>query len=329
MEPLRKHRFTAEVYDAQNNKLSANVQWQAQGGVMEGDGTYTAGAISGNYTLKAIDRERGLEGQATISIVEPIERVVIVPGNKNMKPGQTFKFTAMGVRQNNEETPVDVNWRATGGEITPEGLFTAGKKEGRHFTVTANTSNGLSSTAKIRILSSSSVRLKIIPESTKLAPGESLQFKAIGVDSNENEVVITPKWFAIGGKISKDGIYYAGNKAGRYYVTVIDMESHLFAKAPIVIEEKQQHNIGYALRISASSTKVRSGENVVIKPALLKNDKTEWTWPWEFKYKASGGVLVGEYGNIWIAPKRPGTYTLTVAHRKATREIVLLSLIHI
>ena len=323
LEPLKKHRFTAEVYDAQNNKLSANIQWRAQGGVMEGDGTYTAGAISGDYTVVAVDRERTLETQAKVSIVEPIERIVIVPGNKEMRPGETFKFSALGVRRNEEETPVDVQWNATGGKITSQGVFTAGQKEGGYFTVTANTKNGLSSTAKVRIASSNSVRLKIIPESATVAPGESIKFEAVGVDSNENKVSVTPKWFAIGGTISNDGVYYAGDKAGRYYVTVIDTESHLFAKASILIEDKQQNDSGYSLRISTSSTTVKPGENVVIKPALLKNGKVEWTWPWEFKYKSSGGVLVGEYGNIWIAPKRPGSYAVTIAHRKAIQEIVL------
>lgn len=52
--------------------------------------------------------------------------IVVSPSTVTLPPGGTQQFVARGVDVIGDTIPIRVVWNATGGSITPNGLFTAG-----------------------------------------------------------------------------------------------------------------------------------------------------------------------------------------------------------
>jgi hypothetical protein len=74
--------------------------------------------------------------------------LLISPADAQIQPGKKQAFVVRGVDQYGQDIGTSgVEWKATGGTIDKEGVFTAGKDEG-NFAVTAN-AGGLKSTAMI------------------------------------------------------------------------------------------------------------------------------------------------------------------------------------
>jgi len=157
-----------------------------------------------------------------------------------------------------------------------------------------------------------------------MKPDDSVEFQVTAYDIHSNPIPITPQWFATGGNVTQNGVYRSGEAEGNFYVTAIEPKSHLFVKAFVNIKRGTQEEDapvkGYVLKVSPNNRVVKAGENVVLKLTLIKKGLAVWTWPWEYRYIASGGVMVGEYGNIWIAPKTPGQYVITISHRDALQK---------
>jgi hypothetical protein len=102
------------------------VSWQATGGWVRSDGRYTAGLDTGTYTV--IAHAGGLQAQSTVFLAFHIVELIVTPTKVTLPPGGTQQFKARGRTITGDTVAVKVIWKATGGTITPSGLFTAGSK---------------------------------------------------------------------------------------------------------------------------------------------------------------------------------------------------------
>ncbi|MEB3886137.1 DUF499 domain-containing protein [Lyngbya sp. CCY1209] len=85
----------------------------------------------------AIQAEDAEAYQQRITDPPRLSAIVISPDSPTLEPGQKQTFTVRGEDQYERDFPVaEVRWGATGGEITAEGVLTAGEDAG-NFTVTA------------------------------------------------------------------------------------------------------------------------------------------------------------------------------------------------
>jgi hypothetical protein len=98
-----------------------------------------------------------LQAAEAQKLLEPprLAAMAIEPAHATLAPGATASFKVAAKDQYGQPSSVPaVSWAATGGEITPEGVFTAGGEAGNHE-VTATTGAGgagaATSTASIRI----------------------------------------------------------------------------------------------------------------------------------------------------------------------------------
>lgn len=78
------------------------------------------------------------------------------------------------------------------------------------------------------------VDVQLAPSSLQLAPGQSQQFQAHGVDPSGNLISASFTWSATGGTITQQGLYTAGDVAGQYAVEARE-ESGLSDTAAVVI----------------------------------------------------------------------------------------------
>ena len=123
-------QFTATATGASNTAVA----WMATGGTVSSTGLYTAGTTAGSFTVTATSvQDTTKSATATIKIPAPQPlSVTVAPTSTTLFTSGTQKFTATVANASNAA----VTWTATGGTVSPTGLYTAGTTTGP-FTVTA------------------------------------------------------------------------------------------------------------------------------------------------------------------------------------------------
>lgn len=136
------------------------VNWSATGGTVDAGGNYLAGDSAGTYHVIAADTRLSISDTATVVINAPelppapapapqLDQVTLVPASATLAPSATRQFSAFGRVQGGDSVAVDVAFTATGGSVTPSGLFTAGSTAGT-FRVIA-TADSLADTSTVTV----------------------------------------------------------------------------------------------------------------------------------------------------------------------------------
>ena len=133
--------FEVEVLDEFGNQISdAVVLWKssADAGTIEAPGEFTAGTKAGTFLagiqVEAVKDLASASATADVSVTpDPLATIEVQPDFIVVEREATQQFDVTGVDQyGNEITELAFLWEATGGEVTPEGLFTAGEESGAY-----------------------------------------------------------------------------------------------------------------------------------------------------------------------------------------------------
>jgi hypothetical protein len=218
--------------------------------------------------------------QGAAVIVSP-ERVELAP-----EASTTFAANVTGLSSN------EVNWTATGGEITPAGVYTAPGIAGE-YTVFATSKVDSSKRGSARVVvTTSSITLQITPPDARLGTMESQQF-AVNVFGTNNKAVT---WSTTGGTITASGLYTAPATPGTYQVTATSVQDpRKSATVNVYVGE-------IIVEVNPSETTVLVGRQVTFtaRVTAVKNRAVAWT--------ASGGTINAQ--GLYTAPNTPGTYTV-------------------
>jgi hypothetical protein len=144
--------------------------------------------------------------------------MILAPGSASLTSGATRQFAAYGRTTAGDSVAVDATFKATGGTITPAGLYTAGSTTGSFRVIAASTSGTLADTASVTISAPTLIQVVLWPSSISVSTGGTKQFKVWGRMSNGDSVAVTASFTATGGTISSGGLYTAGQTAGTYRV---------------------------------------------------------------------------------------------------------------
>jgi hypothetical protein len=155
------------------------VTWSAKGGTIDAGGLYVAGDTVGTFQVIATKSASTLADTATITISAPpapvppsdsawvppapdttptptapppapvLAQVTLLPASATLAPGTTKQFTAYGRTTAGDSLAVSVVFAATGGTVTPAGLYTAGPSAGS-FRVIATVA-GLADTSTVTV----------------------------------------------------------------------------------------------------------------------------------------------------------------------------------
>ena len=195
-------------------------------------GTYSA-------TLTAFQAESP-EEQDTITFpvtVEPgpLDHVSLEPTTPEVQVAQSLQLTATAFDQFDNEIPgLTFEWNAsTAGIIEPTGTFKAGVAAGTFpDAVQVHVAQGAiqaSATATIQVSPGALDHIVSGPDSVELDIGESRSFTAKGFDQFDNEIPgLTFDWEVTGGvgRLSSDGRFTAGTKAGTFPETIQVKATH-------------------------------------------------------------------------------------------------------
>jgi hypothetical protein len=154
------------------------------------------------------------EGPAKLS------QIIIQPKTPTVGVGQQVTFTTHGKMSNGDSVAVTVTYTATGGTITPGGVYTAGSTPGAFRVVAAQTSGTLADSATVTITPPPPTLVRVIlsPDTATVNIGATRQFSTTGKFSDSTTMPITPTYSAGGGTISGGGLYTAGSTPGTFKV---------------------------------------------------------------------------------------------------------------
>ncbi len=143
--------------------------------------------------------------------------VELTPGSAVLESGGVAQFSALGRMSDGGDSTISVSWSATGGTITPQGLFTAGSAAGQFSVTAALVGGSLSASAGVTITSQPVVDVTLLPAATGQHPaagsyGRNLQAGGTYVDPNTNVTVL--KLTSATVPVANSGMYHGYSEGG-------------------------------------------------------------------------------------------------------------------
>jgi hypothetical protein len=161
LNPGTKQTFLATGRLRNNQTVNVGVNWTAAGGTIDAGGGYVAGDTAGTYRVIAANTAGTIADTAMVTIGAPasppppppgspppggpptdtvptptptpkptLQQVTLVPATVTLAPSATRQFKAYGRLSNGDSTAVAVTYVSTGGVVTTDGLYTAGRSAG-------------------------------------------------------------------------------------------------------------------------------------------------------------------------------------------------------
>lgn len=162
LSPGTSHDFAVTGRLRGGRPVRVGVIWAATGGTIDAGGTFVAGATAGTYQVIATSASLTLSDTAIVTISEQapapppppapapvLESVTLTPATATLAPSATRQFVAYGRTTDGDSIDVTVEFAATGGTVTPGGLYTAGATAGSYSVIA--TSAGLADTSTITV----------------------------------------------------------------------------------------------------------------------------------------------------------------------------------
>jgi hypothetical protein len=186
--------FSATGYDAFGNAIAITPVWEltADLGTMTSEGSLQAQRTGAALVRATVDQ---LTGQASV-IVKPgkLTTLTIDPaGPLTLAAGETVSLAVTGQDSFRNVVALTPVWSQSEplGTLQDDGTFRA---ETVGMTEVAAQSGDQRATVQISITPGKLAKIALTPPTPSILAGETLQFKAIGLDAFNNEVPIQPTW---------------------------------------------------------------------------------------------------------------------------------------
>jgi hypothetical protein len=201
------------------------VNYSATGGTINASGLYTAGSSAGTFRVIASQQGGTLADTSVVTISIPVATLtslVINPASASILTGGTKQFTVAGTWSDGSSTAPAVTYSATGGSVSPSGLYTAGSTAGSYRVIAVQQGGTLADTADVTVSVPAPVLtgLLLTPGTASIQTGATQQFAVAASWSNGGTSVPPVTYSATGGSISQSGLYTAGSAAGTFRVIV-------------------------------------------------------------------------------------------------------------
>jgi hypothetical protein len=148
-----KH-FVAVGKSNDGSTVAVGARYAATGGTISADGLYQAGQTPGSFTVIATDTVTDLADTAAVIIEPPpatLQAVVLSPSTVSLTVGGTQRFTVTGKMSDGSTSSVTITWSVTGGQITTDGLYTAGNTAGTYRVIATQQGGTLADTTSVTI----------------------------------------------------------------------------------------------------------------------------------------------------------------------------------
>lgn len=147
--------------------------------------------------------------------------------------------------------------------------------------------------------------IEVVPNKTRLTPGESIVFKATAYDNDAEPMDFELEWEATGGVIEESGKYTAGSKKGVYMVMAKDVATgaqgtaYIHIARPVADRETR-------LDIEPEEVTLKPGQSIQFKISYYEDDVRQSRVP-PLSLSVVGGKIDSKA--YFTAGKVPGKYT--------------------
>ena len=235
IETDQRVQFRGQSRNWRGDLIPIPVTWIATGGSIGADGIFSSG-ITGTFKISGRGRHGRQADSSTVVVVAPasdLVRIKVRPATAKVHAGAQRAFAVTGYRGDGSASAVGVTWSATGGEVDPSGVYTAGTTAGTYQVIAANTAGTLADTSVVTVADAPAppanppanpppaptlAGVIVLPVSVSLTSGGSAQFKAYGRSSVGDSLPVGVVFTGSGGSITSNGLYTAGPTAGTYRV---------------------------------------------------------------------------------------------------------------
>lgn len=213
-------QFTVVGHDAAGNAVTSSPTWSVRdgSGTITSTGVFTAGTLVGTFADSIRATSGDVTAHASVTLTPGrLAAIGITPGAATLAANTRMQFVAAGKDSFGNPVPLSPTWSisAAGGTITNEGIFTAGHLAGVFSDTVEASESGIIGKATLTVGPGQVAAMTVLPRSTNLAAGESIQFTVTGVDASGNALSVMPNWSGgPGGTISSTGVFTAGSAAG-------------------------------------------------------------------------------------------------------------------
>jgi uncharacterized protein YjdB len=116
----------------------------------------------------------------------PVVQVIVVPESLSLDPAQHMQFAAYGRAASSDSSAVTVSWSATGGTITPAGMFAADTAAGDFLVSGTSAALKLSASSRVHIRPRPVASVSVTPASPSVSVAQAIQLAATVRDANGN-----------------------------------------------------------------------------------------------------------------------------------------------
>ena len=160
--------ITVIGYDSMGQTTEVNAEWESTGGVIIND-NYIAGNNTGYFTLTASYNTDNVSDQIQVHIFPELDSLVVVPSEITVNPNSSYQFVSSGFNGLGEEVELYTTWSSGGGEITRDGLYTAGSDTGTFYVSVKDTISNKTFSAVVHVSTSTDILEEVIPEEYTLS----------------------------------------------------------------------------------------------------------------------------------------------------------------
>ncbi|OLC29732.1 MAG: hypothetical protein AUH31_06195 [Armatimonadetes bacterium 13_1_40CM_64_14] len=182
LDPQQTQQFRAFGRTAAGDSVSAPVTWSASTGTVTQSGMYTADTSASDVVVTASFTDAPLTGTARVK-KRRLVQVLISPTTVTLPGGGAQQFRAYGRKNTGDSVAVNVTYAATGGTITPTGMYTAGQSSGSFRVIAAQSGGSLADTGAVTVTTIPVASVSVSPATVSLSVGGTQQLTATPKDS--------------------------------------------------------------------------------------------------------------------------------------------------
>jgi hypothetical protein len=282
-------RLSATGWYSTGRSAPVSATWYAEDGTVSPAGWFRPSRV-GEFVVRALAAAQpGVMDSVRVrsfTLLGGIDRLEVLPHAVAVPRGTSQQFVARALLLDGSSVQPTVAWSATGGTITPGGLFTA-SATGGSVTIIASLGAGLASASEEVVIQPPLLtQLVLNPSAMFMEAGESRLLNVAASWSDGGTALPPLVWSVQGGSL--DGqTYTAGSTPGTYPIIV---RAPNYARADTALVWVLPRVIG--LRAEPSHVALAPGAVVPLSAVALRNDGSES--PAGVEWSVTGGTITAD-----------------------------------
>src|SRR3989475_300229 len=185
LDPQQTQQFQAFGRTAAGDSVGATVTWSASAGTITASGMYTADTSAADVVVTASVSADQLSGIGHVK-KKRLVQILVSPASVTLREGAAQQFSAFGRKNTGDSVSVSVNYTATGGAITLNGLYTAGQAPGNFRVMAKQNGGALADSSTVTVTTVPVASVTVSPPSASIATGATVQLTATTKDAGGN-----------------------------------------------------------------------------------------------------------------------------------------------